>query len=107
MVLVERPVDAHDDAADALALGRERIENEPAVLHAQHACDLRDAGLDVDLDLRELHAARAARGEPGLPFAVDRDRLGAEQAARGLPVEALRRSAFDEMRPSRATRSAG
>ena len=33
-VLEERLVDAHDDAADALALGGERVEDQPAVLHA-------------------------------------------------------------------------
>ena len=36
-VLEERAVDAHDDAADALALGGQRVEDEAAVLHADDA----------------------------------------------------------------------
>ena len=56
---------------------------------------LRDAGLDVDFDLGELHAARAARRQPGFPLAVDRDRLGAEQRHASFQSRPFDGSSFD------------
>ena len=70
------------------------VHHEPAILDAGDARHLGDAGLGVDLDLRELHATRARGGQPLLPFAVHRHGLGPEQLARLLPRQPFRRVAL-------------
>ena len=89
-ILEQREVDRRDDAAVGLALGRQLVDDQAAVLDREDARDLDDAGLDVDGGFGELHAARAGPDEAVFPLAVDRNRLGADQLARVLPRQALR-----------------
>ena len=52
---------------------------------------LRDAGLDIDGHLGELHAARRHRRQARLPVAIDGDRLRPDLLARLGPRHASRR----------------
>src|SRR5207248_8395711 len=71
-VLVERVGDPLEDAAVYLALDRERVHGPPAVVHGDDALDFHDAGLDVDGDLGELHAAQRLGHAPAALRAVIR-----------------------------------
>ena len=93
-VLEQRPRDAVEDAAVDLALHRERVDQPAALLHGDDLEHADDAGLGVDLHLRELHAAVAvgARALPVGRAARDRrDLVGRDRRARLLPRQRLAR----------------
>ncbi len=94
-ILEQREVQRPDDAAVALALRRQLAHHQTAVLNRQDARHLDDAGLDVDGDLGELHAAGRDGRHAGYPVAVGRDRLRANQLAGVGPRHSLRRIVLD------------
>ena len=80
-ILEQREVERPDDAAVDLALGRQPVDDQPAVLDREDARHLDDAGLDVDVRLRRTaRRSVVADDKPGLPVAVDRDRLRCRSA---------------------------
>src|ERR1700730_6835978 len=58
-LFVNGVTDALDHAAEDLALRELGVDGTPAVVRGDDALDLHHAGLGVDRDLRELHAADA------------------------------------------------
>ena len=58
-ILVQREIQRANDAAVDLALGGELVDDQATVLHREDPLHADDAGLDVDVDLAELHAGRA------------------------------------------------
>ena len=61
-LLEQGVVDAHDDAAGHLRFAGQHIDDQAAVLHGHDLRAADHAGLGIDRDLGDLHAADAAVG---------------------------------------------
>ena len=62
----QRIGEAHQNAAVDLAFDLPRIHRPAAILDGDHALDAHDAGLGVDRDFGELHAAQILLRQRGI-----------------------------------------
>ena len=87
MFLGQRVRDPHDHAAVNLALGREQIDDQTAVLNGDELVDADETCFGIDRDISHLHATDLLAGESVVlrTFARGLDPHHAEQTTRGFP----------------------
>src|SRR5262249_32410809 len=95
----EGVVEAHDDATSDLRFAGQLVDDQTDVLHGDYLGAFDRAGLGIDLDLGDLHAADPGLRHAGRPIAVARGGGGAQARAGLSPRHALVIGAVDDAAP--------